>query len=87
MTQRSANVSRDTLETRISVALNLDGSGTVVGQTEKMGVTPNIELWMFVVAETVYRPWVTEIAAFRCPSDPGVGLPASGRTNFGANVG
>ena len=27
MTQRSANVSRDTLETQISVALNLDGSG------------------------------------------------------------
>ncbi len=27
MTQRSANVSRDTLETQISVVLNLDGSG------------------------------------------------------------
>ena len=28
MSQRSAKVSRDTLETKISVALNLDGSGT-----------------------------------------------------------
>ena len=31
-----------------------------------------------------YRPWVTEIPMFRCPSDPGVGLPAQGRTNYAA---
>ncbi|MGV3485533.1 MAG: DUF1559 domain-containing protein [Planctomycetaceae bacterium] len=34
-----------------------------------------------------YRPWVTEIAGFRCPSDPGVGLPALGRTNYVACTG
>jgi len=31
-----------------------------------------------------YRPWATDISGFRCPSDPGVGLPALGRTNYGA---
>lgn len=36
---------------------------------------------------TAYRPWMTEISTFRCPSDPGVGLPAMGRTNYGASVG
>jgi prepilin-type processing-associated H-X9-DG protein len=34
-----------------------------------------------------YRPYVTEVAGFRCPSDPGVGAPAYGRTNYGACLG
>lgn len=34
-----------------------------------------------------YRPWVTEIPTFRCPSDPGVGLPAQGRTNYAVCLG
>jgi prepilin-type N-terminal cleavage/methylation domain-containing protein/prepilin-type processing-associated H-X9-DG protein len=29
-----------------------------------------------------YDPWVTEIPTLRCPSDPGTGLPAQGRTNY-----
>lgn len=36
---------------------------------------------------TAYTPWVTEISTIRCPSDPGVGLPAMGRTNYAANMG
>ena len=36
---------------------------------------------------TTYDPWLTEVPGFRCPSDPGVGLPAYGRTNYGANLG
>ena len=34
-----------------------------------------------------YAPWVTEIPTLRCPSDPGVGLPALGRTNYAACLG
>lgn len=34
-----------------------------------------------------YRPWVTEVPTLRCPSDPGTGLPALGRTNYAANIG
>lgn len=34
-----------------------------------------------------FSPWRTEITAFRCPSDPGVGLPAAGRSNYGLCVG
>ena len=34
-----------------------------------------------------YAPWSTELAALRCPSDPGQGLPAQGRTNYAACVG
>ena len=29
-----------------------------------------------------YEPWATEINTLRCPSDPGVGLPALGRSNY-----
>ncbi|MCC9644462.1 DUF1559 domain-containing protein [Rhodopirellula sp. JC740] len=34
-----------------------------------------------------FPPWATDIAMLRCPSDPGRGLPALGRTNYGVNVG
>ncbi len=30
----------------------------------------------------VYTPWLTEVATLRCPSDPGTGLPAKGRSNY-----
>ncbi|TWT76692.1 hypothetical protein CA13_71890 [Planctomycetes bacterium CA13] len=34
-----------------------------------------------------YPPWATEVPTFRCPSDPGVGVPALGRTNYAACTG
>jgi len=34
-----------------------------------------------------YIPWSTEMSTLRCPSDPGVGLPALGRTNYAAATG
>ena len=34
-----------------------------------------------------YPPWITDIPTFRCPSDPGVGLPGLGRTNYAACTG
>jgi len=34
-----------------------------------------------------YLPWATEMSTLRCPSDPGVGLPALGRTNYVACTG
>ncbi|MEM6473103.1 MAG: DUF1559 domain-containing protein [Planctomycetota bacterium] len=36
---------------------------------------------------TAYQPWVTEVPTLRCPSDPGTGLPAMGRTNYAACIG
>ncbi len=36
---------------------------------------------------STYRPWMTELATLRCPSDPGAGLPAMGRTNYAACTG
>ena len=34
-----------------------------------------------------YLPWATDIPSYRCPSDPGFGLPALGRTNYAASMG
>ncbi len=34
-----------------------------------------------------YPPWATEIPTFRCPSDPGRGVPSLGRTNYAACTG
>lgn len=40
-----------------------------------------------VPSQNRYIPWVSEIPTIRCPSDPGVGLPALGRTNYAACLG
>ncbi|MEM1225268.1 MAG: DUF1559 domain-containing protein [Planctomycetota bacterium] len=37
--------------------------------------------------DNMYAPWLTEIPGLRCPSDPGRGLPAQGRTNYAACIG
>ncbi|QDT01903.1 hypothetical protein K227x_02720 [Rubripirellula lacrimiformis] len=34
-----------------------------------------------------YPPWATDIPTYRCPSDPGFGVPSLGRTNFAACIG
>ncbi|MEM9367719.1 MAG: DUF1559 domain-containing protein [Planctomycetota bacterium] len=34
-----------------------------------------------------YGPYMTSVQTFRCPSDPGFGLPAQGRTNYAACMG
>tara|TARA_R110002073_G_scaffold133122_20_gene280312 strand:- start:8440 stop:9618 length:1179 start_codon:yes stop_codon:yes gene_type:complete len=47
---------------------------TVGGTTyPAMGISP----W-----STTYTPWSTEVQGYRCPSDPGIGAPALGRTNY-----
>ena len=37
--------------------------------------------------ELQYPPYATDIPTLRCPSDPGLGLPALGRTNYAACTG
>lgn len=34
-----------------------------------------------------YEPWNADVAVYRCPSDPGIGLPSLGRTNYAACLG
>lgn len=48
-----------------------------------MGPTPD----PVAAANAIYLPWNTELQTLRCPSDPGVGLPAMARTNYAACLG
>ncbi len=50
-----------------------------------MGPDPNMSVADHANAQ--YDPWLSNIPTFRCPSDPGVGLPATGRTNYGVCLG
>lgn len=66
---------------QISNPLDADGDGTTTGDRwNPMG--PNPEMSLAHHNAFRYDPWLTEIPTMRCPSDPGVGLPASGRTNY-----
>ena len=60
----------------------------VVNPLDNPGGTP--DPWPAMgplTSETNYTPWMTEIPTLRCPSDPGVGLPSMGRTNYAACLG
>jgi prepilin-type N-terminal cleavage/methylation domain-containing protein/prepilin-type processing-associated H-X9-DG protein len=50
-----------------------------------MGPNPRMDNADF--ANSYYAPWMTEIPGLRCPSDPGTGLPAKGRSNYLACLG
>lgn len=63
-------------------------NGTVVGVYQSMGPQPGKALGGARGHDKApYQPWLTEIPGLRCPSDPGVGLPAQGRTNYAACIG
>jgi prepilin-type processing-associated H-X9-DG protein len=51
-----------------------------------MGPDPNLSPADHV-ANGRYEPWFTEPVTLRCPSDPGQGLPAAGRTNYAFCIG
>jgi prepilin-type processing-associated H-X9-DG protein len=51
-----------------------------------MGPPPSISLADHATYGT-YVPWMTSIPTLRCASDPGMGLPAQGRTNYAASIG
>ncbi len=64
----------------------VDAMGMITATYPAMGPDPRITLNEHSM-NGQYDPWVTEIPTLRCPSDPGRGLPAQGRTNYAANLG
>lgn len=54
------------------------GGGDVQHRYEPMGPSPSI---------AAYTPWDNEVGMYRCPSDPGLGSPSLGRTNYAACLG
>ncbi|MDA9778855.1 DUF1559 domain-containing protein [Rubripirellula sp.] len=37
--------------------------------------------------QRAYAPWETDVPTYRCPSDPAIGLPGHGRSNYAACIG
>jgi type II secretory pathway pseudopilin PulG len=59
-------------------------------QIQNPMVSPNGDIWPAFgprATQGRYPPWATEIPTYRCASDPGVGVPALGRTNYAACTG
>ena len=72
--------------------VDLENPGTIRNPAwPPMGPTPSDEDNHVTTGpnqrNTAYAPWMTEIVTLRCPSDPGTGLPAMGRTNYAACLG
>jgi prepilin-type N-terminal cleavage/methylation domain-containing protein/prepilin-type processing-associated H-X9-DG protein len=64
---------------QISYPLSISSSGSIkTPPWSAMGPVP----W-----QERYPPWITEVNFYRCPSDPGRGEPALGRTNYAVCLG
>lgn len=48
---------------------------------------PQVLMTLTEHATNPYAPWLTTLSAYRCPSDPGEGVPGHGRTNYGVCLG
>ncbi len=70
----------------ISNPYDTGGSGNPNDMIQPFGPYPDLTL-AHHAAFGGYEPFLTNIPTLRCPSDPGVGLPAQGRTNYGASLG
>ena len=73
----------------ISNPIDFDKNGTI--DFPAMGPYPTIQTFnpaYLTGANGInYAPWMTEIPTLRCPSDPGIGLPSAGRTNYAECIG
>lgn len=78
-------VEQQALWEQISNRFQTDINGTPAFYNA-MGPWPNASLTNYT-ANGSYDPWLTNIPTLRCPSDPGEGLPAQGRTNYAVCVG
>lgn len=74
---------QQTLWEQISTPTDFDGDGAI--DFPAMGPYPTIQsyspAYVTGASGANYEPWLTEIPTLRCPSDPGTGAPAAGRTN------
>jgi len=66
-------------------------SNPLVGRTDRaitgVGILPSWPAMGPTPQQIQYPPWATDISTLRCPSDPGTGLPALGRTNYALCLG
>ncbi|QDV42361.1 Type II secretion system protein G precursor [Stieleria neptunia] len=75
----------DQISNPYQVPDGLPGAGNIYAA---MGPYPGRVFGRLVAAAAgPYDPFESDIPTYRCPSDPGIGLPAMGRTNYGVCMG
>ncbi|SMP72252.1 prepilin-type N-terminal cleavage/methylation domain-containing protein/prepilin-type processing-associated H-X9-DG domain-containing protein [Neorhodopirellula lusitana] len=79
-------VEQQALWEQIANPFQTEDSGGNVKYYDPMGPWPGTTL-ASLSAQGSYDPWLTDVGTYRCPSDPGRGLPAQGRTNYGMCIG
>ncbi len=77
-------IEQQALWEQISNPFDNDGTGPLP-RFQAMGPWPFRDLTHHTA--NPYAPWMTDIPTYRCPSDPGIGLPAHGRTNYAVGLG
>lgn len=60
---------------------------SAAGNFEFSAMGPNADISLAQHGRFQYDPWLTQVPMLRCPSDPGDGLPAQGRTNYSVCIG
>ena len=87
LVQLAPFVEQQGLWDQISNPFRVREPASAAGQYEFSAMGPNADISLAQHAQYQYDPWLTEVPMLRCPSDPGQGLPAQGRTNYGVCVG
>ena len=71
----------------ISGEFQVTDPASAAGQWYFSPMGPNPDINLAQQGQYRYDPWMTNVPTYRCPSDPGEGLPAQGRCNYGASLG
>ncbi|MEO1618930.1 MAG: DUF1559 domain-containing protein [Planctomycetota bacterium] len=87
LVQLTPFVEQQGLWEQISNPFRVREPASAAGLFEFSEMGPNADISLAQHALFQYDPWLTQVPMLRCPSDPGVGLPAQGRTNYGVCVG
>ncbi|MCC9599208.1 DUF1559 domain-containing protein [Stieleria sp. JC731] len=72
---------------QISNPFRVREPASAANQYEFSEMGPNADISLAQHAQFQYDPWLTEVPMLRCPSDPGQGLPAQSRVNYGVCLG
>ncbi len=87
LVQLAPFVEQQGLWDQISNPFRVKEPASAAGQYEFSAMGPNADISLAQHGRYQYDPWLTTVPMLRCPSDPGNGLPAQGRTNYGVCVG
>ncbi|KAA5547216.1 DUF1559 domain-containing protein [Roseiconus nitratireducens] len=72
---------------QISNQFAVTDPASAAGQYYFSAMGPNPDINLSQQGQYRYDPWMTSVPTYRCPSDPGEGLPSQGRTNYGVCIG